>query len=451
MILHGNQRGGGKDLALHLMKDENERVQVHELRGFVADTLIGAFTESYAISKATRCKQHLYSLSINPPKEADIGDDAFVDAIDQTEEKLGLTGQPRAIVFHEKRGEDGVLRRHAHAVWCRIDTDQMKAVQLSHSKLKLRDVSRDLHIQHDLTMPKGLINSKNRDPRNFTLEEWQQLQRAMKDVTRDKDYCKDAGAVSDSRATSTPALGGPGYIHAKGERGHVAVDYKGDKIAVSRYVGIKARQVREKLGEADGLPDVDRAQQIAAKQITDRLKVLKAEQQTQADRKAQIAQREAERMKERQTHATEALKTDHAKRQQTEEQARQDRLRKGVMGLVDRVTGRRKHTLEQNQREQAAATQRDQTEVQSLKHLQRRAFVEQRKRAVTAQRPFREAVRELNTDIQEVNKPPAPSKDQDKAQYMAKEKFKAARSERQRRPSRRPTRKSSRDAPHLER
>ena len=101
MILHGNQRGGGKDLALHLMKDENERVQVHELRGFVSDDLMGAFKESHAISKATRCKQHLFSLSINPPKDADIDDETFIDAIERTEEKLGLIGQPRAIVFHE--------------------------------------------------------------------------------------------------------------------------------------------------------------------------------------------------------------------------------------------------------------------------------------------------------------------------------------------------------------
>lgn len=54
MILVGNQRGGAQNLALHLMKDENERVQLHELRGFVSDDLQGAFQESYAISRGTR-------------------------------------------------------------------------------------------------------------------------------------------------------------------------------------------------------------------------------------------------------------------------------------------------------------------------------------------------------------------------------------------------------------
>ena len=37
MILEGNARGGAKNLALHLMKDENDHVTIHELRGFMSD------------------------------------------------------------------------------------------------------------------------------------------------------------------------------------------------------------------------------------------------------------------------------------------------------------------------------------------------------------------------------------------------------------------------------
>jgi hypothetical protein len=72
MILVGNARGGGRDLARHLMKTENERVEVAELRGFVADDLDGAFRETYAISRGTRCQQYLFSLSLNPPKGAEV-------------------------------------------------------------------------------------------------------------------------------------------------------------------------------------------------------------------------------------------------------------------------------------------------------------------------------------------------------------------------------------------
>jgi hypothetical protein len=112
MILVGNQRGGAKDLALHLLKQENEHVEVHEVRGFASHNLTAALNEAYAISRAIRCKQFLYSLSLNPPKSENVSTETFKQAIEQAEEKLGLTDQPRAIVFHEKNG-----RRHCHAVW----------------------------------------------------------------------------------------------------------------------------------------------------------------------------------------------------------------------------------------------------------------------------------------------------------------------------------------------
>lgn len=67
MILVGNQRGGAKDLALHLLKQENEHVEVHEVRGFASQNLMAALNEAHAISRATRCNQFLFSLSLNPP------------------------------------------------------------------------------------------------------------------------------------------------------------------------------------------------------------------------------------------------------------------------------------------------------------------------------------------------------------------------------------------------
>lgn len=66
MILVGNQRSGAKNLALHLLKDENEHVEVHEIRGFASQNLMAALNEIHAISRATRCKPYLFSLSLNP-------------------------------------------------------------------------------------------------------------------------------------------------------------------------------------------------------------------------------------------------------------------------------------------------------------------------------------------------------------------------------------------------
>lgn len=104
MILNGNQRGGGLKLAAHLSnKIENDHVELYELRGFCSQTLRGALQEADAIAKGTQCKQYLFSLSFSPPETENVPVANFKTAISEAEQKLGLTGQPRAIVFHEKK------------------------------------------------------------------------------------------------------------------------------------------------------------------------------------------------------------------------------------------------------------------------------------------------------------------------------------------------------------
>ena len=102
-------------MALHLLKQqENEHVEVHEVSGFASDTIQEAFKEAYAISRGTKCKQFLFSLSLSPPETESVPVAVFEKAIADIEHKIGLVGQPRVIVFHEKEG-----RRHAHCVWSR--------------------------------------------------------------------------------------------------------------------------------------------------------------------------------------------------------------------------------------------------------------------------------------------------------------------------------------------
>ena len=124
MILEGNERGFGGELARHLLNTrDNDHVSVHAVEGFIATDLTGAFAESEAIAQGTQCRKYLFSLSLNPPPGAKVTVKDFENAIARIEAKLGLAGQPRAIVFHEKHG-----RRHAHCVWSRIDSGRMRAI-----------------------------------------------------------------------------------------------------------------------------------------------------------------------------------------------------------------------------------------------------------------------------------------------------------------------------------
>lgn len=165
MILEGNQRGGARQLARHLMNtQDNEHVELYEISGFMSDNVKDALDEIHAVSRGTKCKQFMFSVSLNPPHDVIAPPEYFKNAIAKIEERNGLIDQPRVIVFHEKEG-----RRHAHCVWSRIDADNMKAINLPHYKLKLNDISKQLYLQHGWTLPQEFIDQQYRNPLNFTL------------------------------------------------------------------------------------------------------------------------------------------------------------------------------------------------------------------------------------------------------------------------------------------
>src|ERR1700724_1797300 len=130
---------------------DNDHVELHEVRGFLSNDLAGAFREVEAAATGTRCQQPFFSVSLNPPKGHAATVEDFEAARDAIEAKFPeLKGQPRSLIFHEKEG-----RRHAHAVWSRIN-ERGRAVQLSHSREKLRDVSRAMYAAMGIEAPAGL-------------------------------------------------------------------------------------------------------------------------------------------------------------------------------------------------------------------------------------------------------------------------------------------------------
>ncbi len=367
MILVASQRGGAKQLAQHLLRtDENEHVELHEIRGFVSEDVVGALKEAQGIAKGTRCKQFLFSLSMNPPLDADVGVDVFENALDRIEEANGLNGQPRVVIFHEKEG-----RRHCHAVWSRIDPETMTAKHLPYFKTKLQGIARELYLEHDWKMPRGFLNAHETDPRNFSLAEWQQAKRMGLHGADLKEIIQDCWAVSDSRASFAAALKECGFLLAKGDRrDFVAVSLEGEVMSVARKTGKKAKEVRAKLGEPEGLPSVDEAKVQIANELTAVVRgyIDEVEQAARQDLRPLAARRRA--MAERHRNARQTLAESQRKRQALETQARLARLRKGVLGLWDCLTGRRRDTLRQNVEELAKATRRDQQERQDLTELQ---------------------------------------------------------------------------------
>ncbi len=356
MILKGNQRSGGQNLASHLLKDENDHVELFELRGFMADDLHGAFAEAQAIAKGTKCKQYLFSLSLNPPQGEVVETESFIKAADEAEKRLGLEGQPRAIVFHEKEG-----RRHAHVVWSRIDSESMKAVNHSWYKNKLTALSKELYLEHDWDLPGGLKDPLLKNPLNFSHAEWQQALRTDRDPREIKQAFRQSWQYSDSPKAFRAALQEQGFMLAQGDRrGFVAVDYQGEVYSLARWTGIKAKEVKQRLGSPDGLPSVDQAKQRFRKALSPRLKqMLQDLKQQQAKELAPLLKAKQDMVKEHARQRQE-LKAKQEKRWQVETQIRQARLHTGLRGLWDWVSGRATQVREQNQREAWMALLRDQ-------------------------------------------------------------------------------------------
>lgn len=367
MILKGNERGGAVPLAQHLLNAlENEHVHVHEVRGFVSDDLAEALSEAYAISRGTKCRKFLFSLILSPPEDASVPVEVFEKAIERIEAKLGLTGQPRAIVFHEKKG-----RRHAHSVWSRIDINRMRALNISLYKRKLQKISRELFLENEWQMPNGLVKSEERDPLNYTQTEHQQAKRAKRDPKELKQIFLDFWATSDSKAAFAAALSKNGLTLARGNRrGFVAVDKEGEIYSLSRWLGVKTKELRARLGDIDNLPSVDDVGLMLGKRFADTANAPFDGPRAKADSHFQ-KQVEAVETKRR------ILVNDHRKARRVLDNTQVTRrieavksrvalLPTGVKALWARLSG--KYEILRADHEQAAHADkaRDQSEMQSL-------------------------------------------------------------------------------------
>lgn len=388
MILKGSQRSGARQLAAHLLNSkDNDHVTVHELRGFVANDVQGAMAEAEAIAKGTRCRQPIFSLSLNPPKDGDASLEALLAAVDEAENRLGLSGQPRAIVIHEKLG-----RRHAHAVWSRIAPDAMKAINLPHFKRRLCALSKDLFLKHGWELPRGHRQNDWKNPLNFTLEEWQQAKRLEMDPAEIKQVLHEAWYRSDGLPALRHALESNGYFLAKGDRrGFVALNIQGEVFALARWAGLKAKELEMRLGPPDGLPSVAAVKEDLRKRMDGVLRTSLAEQRKR--RHAELSPLNAERAAMVEYHRAERDRFERLQRQREKHEAktRASKFRRGFGTVLDILTGRLFSLRRENEREAYAALMRDRAQREALVKAQLRERQELQQRTDTLRRQHRAA------------------------------------------------------------
>src|ERR1700729_2964476 len=152
IFINGGRRRAGAWWAKHLTNEEkNERVEVVEMRGVVAETVADAFTEMRALAAGTKCENYFYQANINPRADEQLTPRQWAEAVDTLERNLGLAGQPRFVVEHEKDG-----RTHRHVVWSRVDLEQQKAISDSLTAVFHERTSRELETAFGLEPGKSV-------------------------------------------------------------------------------------------------------------------------------------------------------------------------------------------------------------------------------------------------------------------------------------------------------
>lgn len=362
MILKGSQRASAIELGHHLLKAENEHVELHELRGFVSDDVIGAMKEAQAVAQGTHCRQHLFSVSFSPPQAEDVSIATFEKAIARVETANGLTGQPRIVIFHEKEG-----RRHAHCVWSRIDTDTMTARPLPFFKNKLREISKDLYLEHGWRMPAGLMDSQARDPLNFTLAEWQQAQREGNDPRALKSLLQECWAASDNARAFEHSLNERGIFLAQGDRrSFVVVDFQGEVHSLPRALGLKTKVVAARMGDTTGLRPVDLVQADVARKMTGAIKRHIADARAAFRDQSQALSYAKRDIVARHRDNRSALKASQQRQWDEATRERSARLPRGLKALWWRLTGHYKEVRSQNEREAKQQQDRQRSERERL-------------------------------------------------------------------------------------
>jgi Relaxase/Mobilisation nuclease domain len=262
VIIKGKSRSGPGALASHLGNAEkNERVQLLETKGTVAQDLRGALVEMDAYAAGTKCEKSLYHAAMSPEPPHRLTPEQRTEAIDALEQKLGLDGHARVVVLHEKLG-----REHLHVVWSRIDLERMRSVSDSHNYRKHEEVSRDLErsFGHERVQgahaERGGVKRPNRTPSRAELRQEERTGIKDKDVRAE---VTEAFRASDGAEAFKAALEDRGYKLAQGDRrDFVVVDRAGGIHSLARRIeDVREAELRAYMApiNREALPTADQA------------------------------------------------------------------------------------------------------------------------------------------------------------------------------------------------
>ncbi len=236
----------------------------------------------------------------------------------------------------------------------------MKAVNLPFYKSKLMEISKEIYLEQGWKLPAGLIERGQNNPLNFTRAQWEQAKRLDDDPRLIKATLKDCWAISDSKESFQSILEQRSYYLAKGDRrGFIAVDWRGEVFSLSKWLDVKTKELKERLGDSAQLSSVEETKTNIDQRLIDRMQSFAAEIRKHSHTRMEPLLEQKARMKSRHQTERENLADTQKQRWQQESEDRQARLNKGIRGLWDRLTGQHGQVMDQNEREAWQALLRD--------------------------------------------------------------------------------------------
>lgn len=287
----------GRALAAHLLKPENDRVEVLDIRGAAINDLREAIGDWREFSKGTACEKPIYHAQLNPDR--DLSREEWDKAIGIFEKEMGLEGYPRAVVLHEKEG-----REHIHLVYSRFNPDleaeHLRAWSDSWNYPKHERASREIERELGLQKTQGVFLDRegDRPDRTPSHDAMQQGDRTKLDPRTVKAEVSEIYRSADSGRAFVAGLEEAGYTLARGDqRGYVILDQAGGIHSLSRMAGVKVGELRDRLQDypVQSLPTVEAAREMQQERQQAEL-VKNAEQEPQSDPLANRPRPEGERL-----------------------------------------------------------------------------------------------------------------------------------------------------------
>jgi len=262
-VISGAMRGkGGDALAHHLLKPENESVEVIPARGLGSPDLVGQVRELVAMSLGGRTDRPVYHVHADPDLEIADNDGARARFWALFEAEFGLAGQPVCGAVHVKHG-----RRHEHRVYSLVRPDG-RVVDVGFDFARRERVARI--VEHEFGMP-GPTPSKHsraivralREQGRGDVADWMEAAGATEaerpvarlspterliqertGVPLDdlRAAALEAWRVSDDGDSFFAALRERGLDLREGRSGAVVVDRSGTAHLATRLIGAGARR-----------------------------------------------------------------------------------------------------------------------------------------------------------------------------------------------------------------